>query len=155
MKKINLIILFCLIICLCFCGCGEKHVDVVPAPDKIIIYKNGKLNEINKDNNKFSKIVNLLNERFDKAVLSEVLSKMNDESLSKLKKEELSMEFIYSKEQVFDYKQKSFKYKKLFFPLKIKSNLDEEDEFYYAEDDKYTFPLARLPRSEDLIDLLK
>lgn len=155
MKKNTLILILLCIIMTITIGCGEKKKYVISSPDKIIIYKEGIAKIIDKNDSKFNKIIGLINKRFDNAALSETLAGMRDGTLSDIKNNKLSIEFIFSKEQTFDYEQQKFKYTKLFFPLQTKNNDGQDSLFYYALDDNYTFPLMGLTKSQELIDLLK
>lgn len=115
------ILLIAIIFMPLFNTCSTKNA--INAPDKIIIYKNGIGKEIPKNNKNFDTIVKLTNERINPNILDEAKDEVDDSYIYRLKDDDLSIEFIYVKEQEMNTRSaylQPFKYYKLFFPLKIK-----------------------------------
>ena len=122
-----------------FGGCSS-HKQIISAPEKIIIYRYGEAKEITKDNKSFTKIVELANDRIDSDKISTATDIIDDSYVDKLKQAELSVEFVYDKEQDMNVKGdgfKPFKYYKLFFPLKYAYENDMTFTFQYGNEENY------------------
>lgn len=122
MKLKGLFIFTFLFIVMLFCSCSSKKepINIIKAPDKIIIYKDNKPYTIEKDHKDFNKIVQLTNQRIILRDFDECLDIVSDSSVDSLKEHPLSVEFIYNKKQSFTINKDSsqnFDYYKLFFLL--------------------------------------
>lgn len=140
-KSVNRILSFLLsfLMITIFIGCSS-HKQIISAPEKIIIYRYGEAKEITKDNKSFKKIVELANDRIDSDKISTALDIIDDSHVDKFKQAELSVEFIYDKEQEMNVKGdgfQPFKYYKLFFPLKYAYENDMTFTFQYGNEEDY------------------
>lgn len=118
-----------------FNGCGFKNA--VNAPDKIIIYKNGIGKEIPKNNKNFNTIVKLTNDRINSNKLGEMKDEVSDWDIYRSKDDDLSIEFIYAKEQKMDTKRAYLIYYKIFFPLKTKDGYNDVNVFQLGDSENY------------------
>ncbi|GKX67019.1 hypothetical protein [Inconstantimicrobium mannanitabidum] len=117
LKKILIFLTLCMTIVLCSCN-SNKPATIFKAPDKIIVYKDGKDYTIDKNDKDFNKIVELTNKRIDTKKFSPVKDIISDQTINYLKKDSLSLEFIYNEEHVY--------YNKLFFLIKSKDSGDDD-----------------------------
>lgn len=123
MKKFSvlLILIFLLPISISILGCGGSSNDkIIKLPNKIFVYYDGSPIEISKEDNIFKDIVELTNKRIDKDKLSTIQDVVSENYVDSLKKEKLSLEFLYEKDQEMNLTGDGFtsmSYTKLFFPL--------------------------------------
>ncbi len=79
----------CIFLCFLFLvGCSNKNdenTSTINTPDKIIVYKDGNQEEIEKSNHNFNKIAELTNDRIDKKNISVVKDAYVDSSRGPLK----------------------------------------------------------------------
>ncbi|EOU1700733.1 hypothetical protein LTX14_001899 [Clostridium perfringens] len=105
----------------------------------------------------------MTNNRFnnDLTIIQDVV---NDDYINKLKKEKLSIEFIYDNEQKIDVQKQTIKYDRLFFPLIPENNEDNIVEtFQYGNKDGYNnlseksinHSIGSLKKSDKLIEKIK
>jgi hypothetical protein len=150
-----------LIIMLFIIGCGTKTSPTSPngswtplnPPEKIIIYRDGKALEVNKESKDFATIFNLSLKRFIRTLdLAQLQTLQGWES--QLKKEQMGLEFQYSNEQTFGYTAKGvqpFSYDRLFFPLGTR---DQTLLFYANGKEEAHGPHGMLQNSSELVDLI-
>ena len=157
MKKLILVFLIIINALFCFAGCSNT-VNTLAVPDKILIFSNGKQEEIDKNNSKFNEIINLTNNRFNKknAVIKEGVS---DDLVSMKNEVKLGIEFLYLNKQTSiisgEHKIK-LDYNKLFFPLDYKKLYTDYGNFMYYGDGKYLGgPIGDLTNAKKIVDLLK
>lgn len=159
--KVFLSTFFLLILGVFNIACTNK--TILNTPSKILIYSNENIKEINSDNSAFNEIVNMTNNRFnnDLTIIQDVV---NDDYINKLKKEKLSIEFIYDNEQKIDVQKQTIKYDRLFFPLIPENNEDNIVEtFQYGNKDGYNnlseksinHSIGSLKKSDKLIEKIK
>jgi hypothetical protein len=137
MKKFILFILIIIIIIIFF-GCKKvEEMKITESkyfelPDRIIIYKNGVQSYIEKNTELYNKIVYLTDKRFERECgLSEEM--ITKEMINDIKNE-LAIEFIYSKEmqttyKCFDYSWNKH-YTKILFPLPDSRAIFGDEEKY-------------------------
>lgn len=133
MKSKVFYLIIVIIICFSFIGCtqpnnvnknqiGKQLKNLLPTPDKIIIYSQGSSKKIDTTNPEFKKIFELTNNRFhDK--LSTAKDIIDDKVMESIHKDGLGIEFIYENEQSLSIKGEGFipfKYCKLYFQLTSK-----------------------------------
>lgn len=158
MKKLILVFLILINTLFCFTGCSNT-VNTIAVPDKILVFSNGKQEEIDKNNSKFNEIINLTNNRFNKknAVIKEGVK---DDLISMKDEVKLGIEFLYLNKHTSiingEHKIK-FDYNKLFFPLDYKKPYTDYGNFmYYGIDGKYlSGPIGYLTNAKKIADLLK
>lgn len=159
--KIFLSTFFLLVFGVFIIACTNK--TIINTPSKILIYSNENIKEINSDNNAFNEIVNMTNDRFinNLTIIQDVV---NDDYINKLKKEKLSIEFIYDNEQEIDIQNQTIKYNRLFFPLMSENNEDNIVEtFQYGNkngynnlsDESINHSIGSLKKAEKLIEKIK
>lgn len=119
-----------LLFCISLVGCtqadkingkqiGKQIKNVLPTPDKIIIYSSGGAKELDKKTPEYKKVLELTEKRFHDKI-STALDIINDSTMEDIRKDGLGMEFIYSNEQELSIKGdgfQPFKYNKLYFQL--------------------------------------
>lgn len=130
MKLRQSIVIFIVLFCISLVGCqqsdkvnskeiGKSIGTVLSRPDKIIIYNKEKSKELDNNDVKFDKIVELTNKRFhDK--LSTALDVIDESNSTTIVRDGLGIEFIYSNEQELSIKGDGFtpfKYNRLYFQL--------------------------------------
>lgn len=106
------------IICFSFIGCGVSK-NLLSKPDKILIYNEGNIKELDNTSPQFSKIVELTNTRFNNKI-STALDIINDKEMEYIHEDGLGIEFFYNKEQSLSVKGDGFipfKYNRLYFQL--------------------------------------
>lgn len=144
-KKAFIVCLAMAFLTLSFFGCDNKNNSnvTIATPDKIIIYYNNQSKEIDNTNDEFKYIVKLTNERFSKEKLVMVQDIVTNEFVDNLKKEQLSIEFVYNDEQKMDTRineLSEIKYNRLFFNLVNKSpeyKSSHAATFQYGDKDNY------------------
>lgn len=160
-KNVFILFAFCLMIFIAGC---EKTVNadknVIPTPDKIILYYGGKSKEITEKDKEFKDIVTLMNSRIDKEELSIVKTEkdFSNEYIEGIKKDNIAVEFIYDNEQKIDIKNSNKtitgKYYKLFFKISyvnISYVSTENNIFHLGDKDKYNvFSVGPLKQSGEL-----
>ncbi|HHD2752147.1 TPA: hypothetical protein ACOTG0_000917 [Clostridium perfringens] len=166
MKKFSafILLIFILPISTFFLGCGSSPKDeIIKSPNKIFVYYDGSPIEISKDDKVFKEIVELTNKRIDKDKLSTAQDIVSENYVDSLKKEKLSLEFLYEEEQEMNLTGDNFtpiKYTKLFFPLVISDNSNYDSSsiistFQYSNIQGYTdSSRGALNESKELIELL-
>ncbi|MDZ4992090.1 hypothetical protein GNF80_03770 [Clostridium perfringens] len=166
MKKFSsfILLIFILLISTLFLGCDSSPKDeLIKLPNKIFVYYDGSPIEISKDNKIFKEIVELTNKRIDKDKISTAQDVVSENYVDSLKKEKLSLEFLYEEEQEMNLTGDGFmpmKYTKLFFPLVINedSSYDQSSTiatFQYGTAQGYTdSSRSPLNESKELIELL-
>ena len=125
-------------------------------PDKIIVYKNGKAIEVAKKSKDFDRIFNLSIKRFSRTLDTVQLAVLQGWE-TKLKREPLGLEFVYSDEQIFGYTTNGvqpFRYNRLFFPLDTNPNRSNGLMYYAYGNGELIGPHGGLQNSNELIDLL-
>jgi hypothetical protein len=156
-NKVIVILLCIFIVETCLIGCNN-HRECIAVPDKIIIYSDGKEKAIQKSDVKTGEITKITNKRLNPKV-SNKNQCVNEEFISKIKNESLSVEFIYIQEQEMDIigdGAKQFRYTRLFFPVQIKGPRSEKEcLMYYGDGRKYfNNPMENLYYDEDLVNVL-
>lgn len=166
MKKFSafMMLIFILPIGTLFLGCGSLPKDeIIKSPNKIFVYYDGSPIEISKDDKIFKEIIELTNKRIDKDKISTAQDVVSENYVDSLKKEKLSLEFLYEEEQQMNLTGDGFmpmKYTKLFFPLVINenSNYDQSSTistFQYGTAQGYTnCSRGSLKESKELVDLI-
>jgi len=140
----------------------ENEAKPFSLPNSIIIYGIENSFELSKDDVNYLKIVELLNERIDNKI-STVKDIIDDEEISKIKKDGLGIELIYKDEQELAVKGdgfKAFRYNRLYFQLtsekygdfqySIIDNLQYGDKEHYKDSSR-----GPLKYSEELIKLVR
>lgn len=123
MKKFSVlvILIFLLPISISILGCGSSSNDkIIKLPNKIFVYYDGSPIEISNEDKIFKDIIELTNKRFDKDTISTIQDVVSENYVDSLKKEKLSLEFLYEKDQEMNLTGNGFismNYTKLFFPL--------------------------------------
>lgn len=142
MRKITIwsIVLFSLF--LAGCNNQEKEVSsIINTPDKIIVYKEGNQEEIEKSNSNFNKIAELTNDRIDKKNISVVKDGVDiDKFVKESMKNNLGIEFVYDEEQKMDIRNKEgfqpINYYRIYFNLKSDKAYESEC-FQYGDKGGY------------------
>jgi len=152
-KKIIIIPLALLFVMAVFCLVKPNKV---PAPWKIIIYSEGTQKEVDRNDENFSKIVDLTNKRF-KINLSRAKDVVDDSSIEYQQKDDLGIEFIYPESHTF-ISLNPFTYDKLYFQLTSKKYGDEQgsvvNTFEYGNNGHYLdCSRGELYYSEELADM--
>lgn len=159
-------ILAIIILMLFSCSCGRKQEVYISTPDKIIIYKQGKTYEMEKDN-KFNEIVKLTNDRITYNMCETLSIKVPlldtgfistpegegwvQGRVEKAYKQCILVEFVYNKPQKFTKLNFDFTYSRLLFPLDGNDNAM----MFYGPDDKYNNAFGGLEDSTKLLKLIK
>ena len=170
-KLTSLLIVF--VLCMSFIGCtqsdkingkqiGKTIENALSMPDKIIIYNNNTLKEIDKTNSDFKKIVELTNSRFHNKI-STAQDIIDDTAMESIHNDGLGMEFIYSNEQDLSIKGdgfQPFKYHKLYFQLTSEKYGNEQGStvhtMQYGDKDHYKdCSRGPLKYSEELVKLVE
>lgn len=165
MKKISTVLLLMLIfpIASLFQGCNVSNDEIIKLPNKIFVYYDGSPIEISKEDKIFKEIVQLTNKRIDKDKISTVQDVVSENYVDSLKKEKLSLEFLYEEEQEMNLTGDGLipiKYTKLFFPLVISDNSNYNSSslmgtFQYSNIQGYTdSSRGSLNESKELIEHL-
>ena len=130
--KVSSLVIF-IMICFSVVGCtqsnkinenqiGKELRNVLSMPDKIVIHYEGNIQELDKTNSQFKKIVELTNSRFHNK-LTTAKDIIDDKVMESTYKDGLGIEFIYNNEQSLSIKEdgfQPFKYYKLYFLLTSK-----------------------------------
>lgn len=170
-SKHSLLILF--VFCFSLIGCqqsdningkaiGKPLGTVLCKPDKIIIYNKEKSKELDKNDTRFDKIVELTNERFHNK-LSTGLDIIDESSSANVIRDGLGVEFIYSNEQELSINGDGFtpfKYNKLYFQLTSEKYGDSQGSpvhwIIHGDKDRYKGSSnGPLKYSKELVDLVK
>lgn len=117
--------------------------DVLPIPDKILVFRNGAKTELQKTDPRYDQIVNLTNGRFgfNVSVAQDII---DDTAMKEIRNDGIGIEFIYSTEKLLTRGSgsKPFRYNKLYFQLTSKKYGNEQGStvysFQHAENDHYT-----------------
>lgn len=164
MKKILSVLIFYIIFISIFTACTKQSKTIIPSnnetsinkvyfsePDKILVYKKGTTQTINKEDKLFSNIINQINDRVDSNV--DVCKLEFDENNMKVtKQKEVVVEFVYSKKQKSKFRTFEKEYYSLIFPL----TGDNKDLcFFNNNKNDYSGPIGKLKTSDGLLDLLK
>jgi len=123
--KVNIIVITSILFIFLFNGCTNSvsennSKEILPNPDKIILYNLGKSKEVKKGDKEFEEIIKLTNNRIDIKKLSPVKDTINDDIITGKKSRVLAVEFIYDNKQKLSLPGDGFssiKYNKLFFEL--------------------------------------
>lgn len=173
MKFKRFIVIIFFIFCFSLTGCqqsdefnakaiGEPIGTVLSTPDKIIIYNKEKSKELDKNDSRFGKIVELTNKRFhDK--LSTNLDIIDESNSTSINRDGYGIEFIYSNEYELSIKSDgftSFKYNRLYFQLTSEKYGDSQGSpvhsFIHGDKDHYKGSSnGPLKFSKELVDLVK
>lgn len=145
------------------CSPSTNTQQIINSPSKIIIFNKGLSKELTSKDEIFSKIVDLTNKRIDPKKLTTAKDIVDDTYIASLKKENLSMEFIYNTEQEMNIKGDNFipfKYYKLFFTLESEQQGVESGSviytFQHSDKEHYTeFSRGKLKLSKELINLTR
>jgi hypothetical protein len=130
MRFKRFIVIIFVIFCFSLTGCqqsdkfnakaiGKPIGAVLSTPDKIIIYNKEKSKELDKNDSRFGKIVELTNKRFH-SKLSAALDIIDESNSTSIIRDGYGIEFIYSNEHELSIKADgftSFKYNRLYFQL--------------------------------------
>lgn len=181
MKVKSSFLIIILILCIFFVGCtqtdevsgsetdeingtniGNELKNVLPAPDKILIYSNGNTKELYKDSSEYKKVLQLTEKRFHDKICS-CQDFINDSIMKGIRKDGLGIEFLYNKEQELSIKGddfQPFKYYKLYFQLTSEEYGDEQGSpvhtLQYGDKKHYKrFSRGPLKYSEQLVKLVK
>ena len=164
---IKCLIVKCLIIILLtiglVSGCSLKEeesadlfVKYYKLPDKIIIYNHGNKEEIDKKDQLYHQIIQLLNQMFADVQHIDMTQTAIDEYNEKQAKEVLALEFIYSDTYEFHYKdwrsEINGEYCRLFIPLDRPSNATL---IFFGDNEKYfSGPVGMFVEPTKLIELI-
>lgn len=181
MKFKSSLLIIILILCVFFVGCtkndeisgneadningtniGNELKNVLPAPDKILIYSNGKTKKLDKNSSEYKKVVQLTEKRFHDKICS-CQDIINDSIMKFMRRDGLGIEFLYNKEQELSIKNKGFepfKYYKLYFQLTSEKYGNEQGSMVhtlqYGDKKHYkNFSRGPLKYSEKLVKLVK
>ncbi len=137
---------------------SKGQPKVLPEPDKLAIYKNGNRLTVEKNNPIFDKIVELSNKRLNSNI-SIVQLIIDKQMIDNVKKDILTLEFIYSNEQTFIKQHNTgnveFKYTNIIFPLVTKSEVYANDYMFSEYNGKYTMgPLGKLSDPNELVNIV-
>jgi|GEM_PF-1606911 len=125
-------------------------------PDKIIVYRQGDKEEIDKEDQLYRQIIQLLNQMFAKVRDIGITKTGIDEYREKEAKEVLALEFIYSDTYEFHYKdwrsEINGEYCRLFIPLDRPSNATEI--FFGNEEEYFGGPVGMFVEPTELIELV-
>lgn len=121
----------------------------------IIIYNYGTSKTLKPKDKGFQEILEILNYKFDNAV-SQFEHKGKFQVVD-LKRNSLSIELVFNKEESLSLPHKNLNYNRIFFPLE--NNLDSSNKnldnttFYIGLDESYSEnPLGHIKQSENLVD---
>jgi hypothetical protein len=154
MKKI-IYSLSAIILIFYFSSCKSKAgIDInnyMKAPDKIIIYKSGKQNEITKIDKLYSEI---FSENFDRVSKIDVIELgVDEEYVNNLKVNETVIEYVFadSMQTVLQNPlNKSIKYNRILFPITGKHN----NTMFYGDNNKYLYWFTIL-NGDRLLDVIE
>jgi hypothetical protein len=154
----------CIFLCFLFLvGCSNKNdenTSAINTPYKIIVYKDGNQEEIEKSNPNFNKIAELANDRIDKKNISVVKDGVDiDKFVKESMKNNLGIEFVYDEEQKMDIRNKEgfqpINYYRLYFNLKSDKAYESEC-FQYGDKDAYVdSSRGPLKPSEDILNIVE
>lgn len=141
---------------------GKPIGTVLSNPDKIIIHDKEKAKELDKNDERFDKIVEMTNKRFH-SKLSTALDIIDESSSTNVIRDGLGVEFIYNNEQELSINGDGFtpfNYNKLYFQLTSEKYGDSQGSpvHYLVHGDKYRYKGSSngpLKYSKELIDLVK
>lgn len=150
MKKIIIAVLVVIVLALAFILYLSNR-KYFTAPDIIIIYIEGNTKTISKDDELFHDIIKLTNKRANSKLSITKLGFHKDE-MNSLMRQEIVLEFIYSKNQVSSTGRKR-SYTHAIFPLTGEYN----DLCFFENDDGTNFsgPIGPLNSPYLILDLLK
>lgn len=170
--KSSFLIVF-LFLCISFIGCeqidkisgepiGREIKNALPTPDKILIYSNGNIKEVDKYSSEYTKIVELTKKRFHKKIFI-CKDIIDDSGMEYLRKDGLGIELLYNNEQELSIKSgglQPFKYYKLYFQLtsqKYGSSQGSMVHTFQYGDKKHYKDCSRGPLkySEELVKLVE
>lgn len=129
----------------------KRVIDNFIIPDKIILYKNGTISTIGKNDKIFSDIVKYTNERIGETVDMAKLA-FGKRDMDSMKEKETAIEFIYSKKQRVKINTVEKEYISLIFPL---SGQYSELCFFNVNTNTYNGPVGALKQSSALLELIK
>jgi hypothetical protein len=161
MKKFILILCVLVAIIIIFKACtlksmkdenGTRVLIYFPKPEKILIYKDGNVQTVAKDSKLFSDIVIKMNSRVYGGLGGSAGLAFNKESMENMKKNEIVVEFIYSKKQKLKGAGPSREYSSLIFPLTGKYY---DLCFLEGDNNDYSGPVGRLMNIGDVLELVK
>lgn len=154
----------CIFLCFLFLvGCSNKNdenTSTINTPDKIIVYKDGNQEEIEKSNSNFNKIAELTNDRIDKKNISVVKDGVDiDKFVKESMKNNLGIEFVYDEEQKMDIRNKEgfqpINYYRLYFNLKSDKAYESEC-FQYGDKVGYVdSSRGPLKSSKDILNIVE
>lgn len=124
--------------------------DYFPKPEKIIIYKDGNIQTLTKDDKLFPDIFSKMNSRVTS--ISEAALAFDKESMEKTKKNEVVVEFVYSKKQKPIETWYKKEYTGLIFPL---TGQNSDMCFLEANINNYGGPIGPLSSPNTVLELLK
>ncbi|WP_315111202.1 hypothetical protein [Clostridium intestinale] len=154
----------CIFLCFLFLvGCSNKNdenTSTINTPDKIIVYKDGNQEEIEKSNPNFNKIAELTNDRIDKKNISVTKDGVDiDKFVKESMKNNLGIEFVYDEEQKMDISNNEgfqpINYYRLYFNIKSDKAYESEC-FQYGDKDAYVdSSRGPLKPSEDILNIVE
>jgi hypothetical protein len=134
---------------------GKKVLLYFPKPEKILVYKDSTTQTITKDSNLFSDILIKMNSRVKEpstAALALNKTSVDNNSMEIIKKNEIVVEFVYSRKQKLKGVDSSREYSSLIFPL-----TGDYYDMCFLEENKnnYSGPVGQLINIGDVLELVK
>jgi hypothetical protein len=124
--------------------------DYFSKPEKILIYKDGNIQTLTKNDKLFSELFSRMNSRVSS--ISEAALAFDKESMEKTKKNEILIEFLYSKKQKPIETWYKKEYTSLIFPLTGQNN---DKCFLEVNTNNYGGPIGPLSSPNIVLELLK
>lgn len=161
-QRVECLIILLLMISL-VSGCSSKEEESADLfgkyyklPDKIIVYNHGNKEEIDKEDQLYHQIIQLLNQMFADVQRIGMTKTAIDEYREKQAKEVLALEFIYSDTYKFHYedwgREINREYCRLFIPL---DRVSDPIEIFFGDNEKYFGgPIGMFVEPTQLIELI-
>lgn len=152
MKKVVIIGIVLLGLGLMFLGAEDSNSynNLLPKPDKLLLYYNNQAIEVKSDSDYFNNIYDLIDNRFQKNIyISETSISVDD---VKDIKSDIAVEYVYFQKNEMEFKGNTINYSKILFPL---DKLFGEHMIFYNNAEYRSAPISNLKESKELVETVK